>query len=224
MWLDGAYVGDTEGYFFPHGFEVTEGLADRTDHVLGVDLTCTPPGDRTAKRNLTGLFQHWDSLDPDWNPGGIWRPVRLERSGPVRLRHLRVLCREATAEQAVVDVRGVLDAASATTVTVRTTIGDVDAEEEHALAAGENQISWSVTVAEPDLWWPHALGDQPLHDVVVEVHVPGEDHGPEGPAGTAEPERRHPAPGAPGPDRGGSDPDRRHLRHRRRPGRARRAP
>lgn len=171
VWLDGAYVGDTEGYFFPHGFEVTKALAARTDHVLGVDLTCAPPGDRTSKRNLTGLFQHWDSLDPDWNPGGIWRPVRLERSGPVRLRHLRVLCREANAEQAVVDVRGVLDAAAAGTVTVRTTVGGLDAEETHTLAAGENQLGWSVTIPEPDLWWPHALGDQPLHDVVVEVHV-----------------------------------------------------
>ena len=25
VWLDGAYLGDTEGYFFPHTFEVTDG-------------------------------------------------------------------------------------------------------------------------------------------------------------------------------------------------------
>jgi beta-mannosidase len=29
VWLDGGYVGDTEGYFFPHTFEVTEALAAR---------------------------------------------------------------------------------------------------------------------------------------------------------------------------------------------------
>ncbi|HYI62417.1 MAG TPA: hypothetical protein VEW93_11510 [Acidimicrobiales bacterium] len=172
VWLDGAYVGDTEGYFFPHAFEVTEALAARSEHTLGVDLTCSRPSDRTAKRNLTGVFQHWDCLDPDWNPGGIWRPVRLERSGPVRIRHLRVLCREATAEQAVVGFRAVLDAAEAGTATVRATVGGVDHEEEHTLAAGENQLTWSVTVAEPELWWPHALGAQPLHEVTVEVLVP----------------------------------------------------
>ena len=44
-----------------------------------IEVTCTRPSDRTAKRNITGVFQHWDCLDPDWNPGGIWRPVRVER-------------------------------------------------------------------------------------------------------------------------------------------------
>ena len=28
VWLDGAYIGDTEGYFFPHTFEVTDALRD----------------------------------------------------------------------------------------------------------------------------------------------------------------------------------------------------
>ena len=41
--------------------------------------------DRTAKRNITGVFEHWDCLDPDWNPGGIWRPVRVDETGPVRI-------------------------------------------------------------------------------------------------------------------------------------------
>ena len=40
------------------------------------------------------MFQHWDCFDPDWHPGGIWRPVRLETTGAVRIRALRVLCRE----------------------------------------------------------------------------------------------------------------------------------
>jgi beta-mannosidase len=175
VWLDGAYVGDTEGYFFPHAFDVTDALADRTEHLLGVEATCGRPGDLTAKRNLTGVFQHWDRLDPDWNPGGIWRPVRIERSGPVRIRHLRVLCRAATAEQATVGVRAVLDAADPGPVTVRTTVAGVDTEEVHTLAAGENQLTWTVTVPEPDLWWPHSLGDQPLHDVAIEVSVPTDE-------------------------------------------------
>src|SRR5438270_13068091 len=29
VWLDGSYVGDTEGYFFPHTFEITAPLQDR---------------------------------------------------------------------------------------------------------------------------------------------------------------------------------------------------
>ncbi len=91
VWLDGVYVGDTEGYFFPHAFEVTDAMRDRRERGRAVEVTCSRHEDRNATRNITGGFQHWDCLDPDWNPGGIWRPVRLEESGPVRISRLRVL-------------------------------------------------------------------------------------------------------------------------------------
>ncbi|MEY2571397.1 MAG: beta-mannosidase, partial [Acidimicrobiaceae bacterium] len=46
VWLDGTYLGDTEGYFLPHTFEVTEQLAAQREHLLGVELTCAPQHDR----------------------------------------------------------------------------------------------------------------------------------------------------------------------------------
>src|SRR3954454_2490730 len=33
VWLDGSYLGDTEGYFVPHSFEVTEPLKARSEHL-----------------------------------------------------------------------------------------------------------------------------------------------------------------------------------------------
>src|SRR5438874_7192034 len=152
VWLDGAYVGDTEGYFFPHTFEVTDALRQRTEHLLAIEVGCPRPHDRTAKRNLTGVFQHWDCLDPDWNPGGIWRPVTLEESGPVRITRLAAVCPEATDERAVVALRATLDAAETTRVTLRTTVGDTQHEIDQPLAAGENLVTWNVTVDQPRLW------------------------------------------------------------------------
>lgn len=177
IWLDGSYVGDTEGYFFPHTFEVTDVLRARSEHVLAVELTCSPQRDHKAKRNLTGVFQHWDCFDPDWNPGGIWRPVSLYETGPIRIARARVLCVEATSELAVLAVRVVLDSADAATVTLKTRVGDHTEHEqlEHAVAAGENRIEWRVGVERPRLWWPHALGEQPLEDVTIEAIV--EDSG-----------------------------------------------
>ena len=179
VWLDGGYVGDTEGYFFPHTFEVTEALAARPDHTLGVEVTCSPQRDRTAKRNLTGVFQHWNSADPAANPGGIWQPVTIERTGPVRIRHLRVLCVDASETRAHVAFRAVLDAAEAGEVTIRSTVGDTELVDQRRLAAGENQVEWRIRVDDPVLWWPHALGDPVLHDVLVEVtpRPPGTDTG-----------------------------------------------
>src|SRR4051794_1669724 len=123
VWLDGAYLGDTEGYFLPHTFEITDQLADRSEHTLAIEVTCAPQTDKTAKRNLTGVFQHWDCLDPDWNPGGIWRPVRLEHTGPVRIRDLRVLCREATLERAVVVFRANLLTVEPRSMRIRSSVG-----------------------------------------------------------------------------------------------------
>ena len=169
VWLDGSYVGDTEGYFFPHSFEVTDLVGARTDHVLAVEVGCPRPTDRAAKRNLTGVFQHWDCLDPDWNPGGIWRPVRLEESGAVRMTRLVAVCPDATDERAVLALRATLDAAETTRVTLRTTVGGTDHEMEQPLAAGENLVTWTVAVDQPRLWWPHTLGDPALEAVRVDV-------------------------------------------------------
>src|SRR5581483_3753659 len=60
-------------------------------------------------------------------------------------------------------------------VRLRTQVSGTDHELEQPLAAGENRVTWTVGVARPALWWPHALGDQPLTDVSVEVFVDGQD-------------------------------------------------
>ncbi|MEM9037139.1 MAG: hypothetical protein AAGA99_15200 [Actinomycetota bacterium] len=184
VWLDAGYLGPTEGYFTPHSFEVTDPLRDRDEHVVAIEVGCPPPGDRSRKRLLTGALQDSELIDPAWNPGGIWRPVRLERTGPVRIERLRLVCRRADSVRAELRFRARLHAAAPLTVRLRTLvdgaasttgIGDVAlTETEHELAEGENHVDWRMTIDEPALWWPRALGDQPLHDVRVEAVVDGE--------------------------------------------------
>ena len=182
VWLDGEYLGDTEGYFFPHHFEITDALRHRREHLLAVEVTCHPPADRKAKRNLTGVFQHWDCIDPAWNPGGIWRDVRVERTGPVRISSLKVLCREANEERAVLELEAVLDRPSPGTVRIETVVapdgpaggaggGEVtaDHEQDQVLSAGENTVRWRVAIERPELWWPRSLGGQPLYRLTVRV-------------------------------------------------------
>ena len=42
VWLNGSYLGPTEGYFVPHALEVTEEARRRHDHLLAVEVTCPP--------------------------------------------------------------------------------------------------------------------------------------------------------------------------------------
>ena len=169
VWLDGDYVGDTEGYCFPHHFEVTHLLQQRDVHVLAVEVTSPRPDNARNKRALVGAFGQGDHCDPGWNPGGIWRPVRLLRTGSVAVRHARLKCVEATEERATLALRLVLDTVTGQPVTLRTRIGGVEHVLERSLAAGENRVEWTVAVPRPDRWWPHSLGPAPLHDLVVDV-------------------------------------------------------
>lgn len=175
VWLDGAYLGDPEGYFEPHTFDITALSRLATDHVLAVEVACHRPSDLRAKRAVTGIFQHWDSSDPAWNPGGIWRPVRIETTGAVRIDRVRVLCRDANDARAHLRLHGRLDSDDSRSACVRTTVdGVVLAEQDHPLARGVNEVDWTLDVENPPLWWPWALGDQPLVDVRIEVLVDGE--------------------------------------------------
>ena len=58
VWLDGAYLGDPEGYFFPHAYDITDLARLSREHLLFVEVTCTPQRDKAAMRNITGIFQH----------------------------------------------------------------------------------------------------------------------------------------------------------------------
>ena len=162
VWLDGGYLGDTEGYFLPHSFEVTDALTHRSGHTLAVEVTSTPQRVAAAKRNLTGVFQSPEVGEAHAQPGGIWRPVRLDETGPVRIAGLRVLCVEATPGRAVLRVVATLNSDGARHVRLRTEVGTVDHEIDHPLATGSNEVTWPVTVDRPALWWPRALGDAPV--------------------------------------------------------------
>ncbi|MGH8993093.1 MAG: glycoside hydrolase family 2 protein [Acidimicrobiia bacterium] len=178
VWLDGAYLGATEGYFAPHAFEITDALAGGGEHVLAIEVACPPERDGSNKRMVTGVFSHWDNLDPKWNPGGLWRPVHVASSGPVRLARLRALCTETTEDRGRLGLDLTLDAAAGpATARLRARLTgpgvDLVADRDQTLAAGENQLSWTLEVDRPPRWWPWRYGDQPLCDLDVDVEVDG---------------------------------------------------
>ena len=175
VWLDGAYLGDPEGYFFSHSFDVTSLSRFADEHVLAVEVTCTPQTGTTGRRNITGLFQTPEGVGSSRHPGGLWRPVSLYDTGPVRIDRLRVLCRDADARRAHLRIATRIDSDRLTPVTMRTFVDGDQVDEQHqSIAAGQNVFEWTVDITDPQLWWPRALGDQPLIDVAVEVVIDGE--------------------------------------------------
>ena len=186
IWLDGGYVGATAGYFFPHTFEVTDQAraVPEGGHLLAVEVASPPQRDRTKKRTITGVFSHWDNLDPDWNPGGIWRPVRLRDTGPVRIKWLRALCREATETRGRLQLDVTLDSGrdpepvplgARLYATVTGPDGKLMAAttRDITLAAGDNTLNLTVEVDHPPRWCPWGRGAPPQCEVEVAVEVDG---------------------------------------------------
>ncbi|MEO6654248.1 MAG: sugar-binding domain-containing protein [Ilumatobacteraceae bacterium] len=173
-WFDGAYLGDAEGYFTPHSFDVTALSRIGDEHVVAIEVVCSPQHSHRNKRNITGIFQHWDGLDRDWNPGGIWRTVHLYDTGPAHIDRLRVLCRDADDASAHLLLRAMVDCDRSRAVVIRTIVdGEVATETARRLAHGVNEVTWGIDIADPELWWPRTLGEQPLTKVQVEVEIDG---------------------------------------------------
>ncbi len=175
VWLDGAYLGDPEGYFFGHSFDVSSLSRFSDEHVLAVEVTCASQSGTTGRRNITGVFQTPAGVGSNRNPGGLWRPVSMYDTGPVHIGRLRVLCRDADTRRAHLRIATRIDSDRLTPVTMRTYVDGDQVDEQHqSIAAGQNDFEWTVDITDPALWWPRALGDQPLIEVAVEVVVDGE--------------------------------------------------
>ena len=174
VWLDGEHLDDTNVYFTSHRFEITDQLKASTNHALAVEVSNPPPGEG-AKRSMTGSLQS-GPLAPPGSPGGIWRGVGIDTTGPAAIVSARLLCTEATRTEASLQFRMVIDAVEAGEVRVDTSIVGPDGTTAggvitHAVASGENHIEWTSTIENPDLWWPAAMGSQPRYDVGVAVRT-----------------------------------------------------
>ena len=169
VWLDGSYLDATEGYFFTHALEITDAVQQRDDHLLAGEVTWPPRGRAGSattpdeQRTLTGTTQEAG------NPGGIWRPVRLRETGPVPIRHVRIVCTDANPTVATLALRAVVHTDQPRSVVFHTTVLGVDHRHQQPLAAGENRVEWSIRVPRPPLWWPAELGEQPLFNVTLTV-------------------------------------------------------
>ena len=189
VWLDGSYLGHTDGYFVPHELEVTDQIGARSEHLLAIEATCRRFGDPDNRTTLTGALQDPELCGSgDVIVGGLWRPVRLRSSGTVAIRHARAICAEVHTSgdrgrgsgsgegSARLALRAVLDAPGGGTVLLRTRVAGTEHVHSHHAAVGENRVEWTVDVADPPLWWPHSLGDQPLCDLEMEALAGGEVH------------------------------------------------
>lgn len=173
-YFNGVDLGLNEGYFAPQEHEVTDWLV--ADNTLLIEADCPDERDKLGKRMITGVFSHWDCLDPTTNPGGVWLPIELIATGPTRIQQVRLHTETLGSAVAELRFRATLDAAAAADVTLRWTIapknfaGEVQViEQRRALATGAQTIAGVLEVRDPQPWWTHDMGHPSCYTIGLEV-------------------------------------------------------
>jgi beta-mannosidase len=115
------------------------------------------------------------------NPGGIWLPVEILRSGEVYVKHCRLRVAELSGGSAArVACRVELQAQASTSVKLRIGLAPHNFEgsaqtfqKEIDLSPGINAAEIPLVVEEPRLWWTHDQGFPHLYRVTVQVTAAG---------------------------------------------------
>ncbi|MFJ4223263.1 glycosyl hydrolase 2 galactose-binding domain-containing protein [Microbacterium sp. NPDC089695] len=107
----------------------------------------------------------------DWGPqlvtAGIWKEARLESWSGARLAEVRTaVTLDGTTGVARVTV--LLETVGAD-VADRVLAVEVAGQRVEVPATGAGLIEAEVRVPDVAVWWPHGMGEQPLHDLTVEV-------------------------------------------------------
>jgi beta-mannosidase len=113
VYLNNYALGGREGYFYPATYNITPYLKEENQLLLEVES----PG-RQGDDVLTGLFAGHPAFPEGYNPGGIWRPVRILSSGPAYIDHWHLRTVELNGDEATLALTAQIYAVRATEVTV----------------------------------------------------------------------------------------------------------
>jgi len=166
--VDGEEVARHAGMFVPLEIDLGRRLAPGSSHELVVAVDAAPPMpsqvSRTelARDHRSRMGYGWDFC-PRMVHTGIWRPVTLEAyRARLRAEWVRVeLAPDRRKASVGVSVRVDGDSADAVVARIIDPDGSPRAEERVALDGPRARIG--LELAEPRLWWPNGLGDQPMY-------------------------------------------------------------
>jgi beta-mannosidase len=185
VWLNGDSLGALKGMLNPHSFDVSKVLHYGSENYIAVRLEA--PTDAREREIVRGLT--WDSprdqlysiaqcmYSWDWGvhavPVGIWRPVHLRVTGPVRIDHPSIVSKITSSNRAscsiAVDVHNHSDQPLKAHIAGYLVEAGSDKKagefgDDVALRSGESRtLRFDVTVRDAKLWWPNGMGDQNLY-------------------------------------------------------------
>lgn len=175
VWLNGKLIAsaDTvEGVFRMFEFDVTSELRSG-ENALAIEVI--PP----KKGDLTIGFVDWNPWPPDDNLG-IWRPVKLLKSGPLAIRNVFVKPEldTKTLKNANLEVSAeVINFSNKQQVTdLEISFENVSISQQITIAPGERRkvifnrdTHRELALENPRVWWPVNMGDPELYHLTARL-------------------------------------------------------
>jgi len=174
VFLNGVRLGEHEGYFAPQTYIITDNLKSKNEVVVFLD--CPEEKVKNDKRMITGVFSHWDCLDPKTNPGGLWLAPYIYESKDAYIDHSRIHTERLGKDYALVraraDVFGQMEGVGKIIFTYKpdTFKGKAQKfEQEIEIKHGANAYDFTHRISSPRLWWTHDTGKPDLYQLEIEV-------------------------------------------------------
>jgi beta-mannosidase len=174
VWINRRRVGEQRGWIFPHRHAVPAGLLKATGNTIHVQVHCRHEDDPFEKRQILGVFGHWDGALPGAFAGGIAGSVTLAALPEAELEAID-LCPTWHDGAGRIDVEAV--------ITNRTDAADLHLDLEatcrlrgrpvgptlraggtHHVPAGRSRHTFRLDVPAARRWWPWDCGEPYLYD------------------------------------------------------------
>jgi len=178
--LNGHRVGVNQGYFIPACFELTDSLKSGKNELI-LEVFCFEEEDKRRKKQILGVWHHWDCLFKDWNPGGIWQSVEILSSGPSVIFNPMFHTVYFDKDSAHISARVSIDSIQAEELGLRLSLvpenHNAASLEKHWTiykSAGRNEYQYWVALKDYRLWWSWDQGEQNLYRLKLELKTKGE--------------------------------------------------
>ena len=186
IYINNTLVGTTQSQFVRYVFDVGSALKPRLNNIrihfhsavkaaaqkaaafpfeLPHSANCRLPHSNLLRK--TPCHAGWD-----WNiclmPTGIYGQIKLVQHNAVWIEEVKI-DQQCDTSCATVAVTARVHAAHTLTANCKLTLCGVESRQEHALVTGTHEVTLTVEVSEPKLWWPAGSGPQTRHLLQLDI-------------------------------------------------------
>ncbi|EIJ40718.1 beta-galactosidase/beta-glucuronidase [Galbibacter orientalis DSM 19592] len=181
VWLNGHYLGKNEGAFSGFSFNVNDYLRiNNHDYLKGqnmliVKINPAPQVNALVAGKKTPWFgDYWRDIAPM----GIWRPVKMVRSGKVRFKDVYAktkINKNGSADVTMeMTIENTDDASKKMNFIISLEGKNFESEKlefnfNENITRGTHKVTKTIHIDNPKLWWPWDLGDPNLYQAKISL-------------------------------------------------------